>query len=82
MYWKIIYEDTMKKITETLIDSTKEVDLELNSEKTKYMLLYRHQNADQNHDVNIENRPFENVRQFKYLGTTVTKQNSIQEGIK
>jgi hypothetical protein len=22
------------------------------------------------------------VRQFKYLGTTVTKQNSIQEGIK
>jgi hypothetical protein len=72
----------MKKITETLTDFTKGVGLELNSEKTKYMLLYRHQNADQDYDVNIANRPIENVTQFKYLGTTVTKQNWIQEDIK
>jgi hypothetical protein len=38
------------------------------------MLLSRHQNAGQNHDMKIANRSFENVAQFKYLGTTVTNQ--------
>jgi UDP-N-acetylglucosamine 2-epimerase len=46
------------------------------------MLLSRHQNAGQNWDIEIANRSFENVSQFKYLGTTVTNQNLIQEGIK
>jgi hypothetical protein len=32
--------DTIKKNTETLIDASKEVGLEVNTEKTKYMLLY------------------------------------------
>jgi hypothetical protein len=47
------------------------------------MLLSHHQNADQNRDKNkIANRSFENVSQFKYLVTTVTNQNFIQEEIK
>jgi hypothetical protein len=41
-----------------------------------YMLLSRHQNEDQNHDIKTATRSFENVAQFRYLGTTVTKQNS------
>jgi hypothetical protein len=45
--------DTIKKNTETLIDASKEVSLEVNTEKTKYMLLSRHQNAGQNHDIKI-----------------------------
>jgi hypothetical protein len=64
--------DTIKKKTETLIDASKEVRLEINVERTKYMLLSRHENVGQNRDVNIANRLFENVSQFKYLGTTVT----------
>jgi hypothetical protein len=52
-----------------------------NTEKTKYMLLSRHQNAGQNHDVKIGNRCFGNVEQFRYLGTTITNQNLIQEEI-
>jgi hypothetical protein len=40
----------IKKNTETLIDASKEVGREKNTEKTKYMLLSRHQNAGQNHD--------------------------------
>jgi hypothetical protein len=71
--------DTVKKNTETLIDASKEVGLEINEDKTKYMLLSRHQNVGQNRDVKIANRLFENVSQFKYLGTTVTNQNLIQE---
>jgi hypothetical protein len=43
--------DTIKKNTETLIDASKEVGLEINAEKTKYMLLSRHQNVGQNRDI-------------------------------
>jgi hypothetical protein len=46
------------------------------------MLLSRHQNVGQNRDIKIANRSFENVSQFKYLGTTVTNQNFTQEEIK
>jgi hypothetical protein len=39
---------TRKKNTETLIDVSKKVGLEINVEKIKYMLLSRHQNVGQN----------------------------------
>jgi hypothetical protein len=64
------------------MDASKEVGLETAVEKTKYMLLSRHQNEGQNRDIKTANRSFENVSQFKYLGTTVTIQNLIQEEIK
>jgi hypothetical protein len=44
--------DTTEK-TETLIDASKEVGLEIIREKTKYMLLSRHQSAGQNQDIEI-----------------------------
>jgi hypothetical protein len=46
------------------------------------MLLSRHHNAGQNHDIKIANRCFENVAQFKYLGMTVSNQNLIMEKLK
>jgi hypothetical protein len=52
--------DTINKNTQTLIDASKEVGIEVNTEKTKYMLLSRHQN----HDIKLGNRCFENVAQF------------------
>jgi hypothetical protein len=73
--------DAVEKNTETLIDASKEVGLEVNTEKTKYMLLSRHQNAGKNHDIKIGNRCFENVAQFRYLRTTISNQNLIQEEI-
>jgi hypothetical protein len=48
--------DTIKKSTHTLIDASKEIGLEVNTEKSKYMLLSHHQNAGQNHDIKIGNR--------------------------
>jgi hypothetical protein len=74
--------DTIKKNTETLIDASKEVGLEVNAEKTKYMLLSRHQNAGLNQDMKISSRSFETMEQFTCLGTTITKKNFIQEEIK
>jgi hypothetical protein len=56
--------------------------LEVNVEKTKYMLVSRDQNAGQNREIKIGNRSFENVSQFKYLGITVANQNLTQEEIK
>jgi hypothetical protein len=46
------------------------------------MLSSLHQKAEQNHDIKTANRSFENVAQFRYLGTTVTNENLIQEEIK
>jgi hypothetical protein len=74
--------DTINKNTETLIDASKEVGLEVNVEKNKYMLVSQDQNASQNQEIKTGNRSFENVSQFKYLGMTVTNQNLIQEEIK
>jgi hypothetical protein len=74
--------NTINKNEETLIDGSKEVGLEINVEKTKYMLLSRQQNVGQIRDIRVANRSFDNVSQFKYLGTTLTNQNLIQEEIK
>jgi hypothetical protein len=74
--------DTIKKNIETFIDASKDVGLEINVEKSKYMLLSRQQNVGQSRDIKIANRSFGNVSQFKYLGTTVTNQNLIEDEIK
>jgi hypothetical protein len=71
--------DTIKKNTENIIDASKEVGLDINVEKTKYMLLPHHQDVGQNRDIKTANRSFEKVSQFKYLGTTVTTQNLIEK---
>jgi hypothetical protein len=54
----------------------------VNAEKTKYMVMSRDQNAGQNGYIHIGNESFETVEQFKYLGTTLTNQNSIHAEIK
>jgi hypothetical protein len=51
--------DTIEKNAQTLIDVSKEIGLQVNTEKTKYMSLSRHHNAGQNHDIEIGNRWFE-----------------------
>jgi ribosomal protein S2 len=74
--------DTIKKNMKTLIDASKEVGLEVNTEKTKYMHMSYHQNARQNHDIKIANRCFENMAQFRYLGVTITNQNLIRRKLR
>jgi uncharacterized lipoprotein YehR (DUF1307 family) len=60
--------DTKKKnIKALLLDASKEVGLEVNPKKTKYMLMSRHQKAEQKHSIKIVNRSFEDVAKFKYL---------------
>jgi hypothetical protein len=63
--------DAVKKNTEFVIDSGREVGLQMNVEKTKYMLLACHHNASEIPDIKIVIRSFQNVSLFKYLGTTI-----------
>jgi hypothetical protein len=54
----------------------------VNTEKPKYMVMSRDQNAGQNWNIQIGNESFESVEQFTYLGATLTDQNSIHEELK
>ena len=47
-----------------------------------HMVMSVDQNTGRSHSVKIDNISFERVKHFKYLGTNLTYQNSIQEEIK
>ena len=46
------------------------------------MVMSRDQKAVRIHSLRIDNSTFEGLEEFKYLGTTLTYQNSIAEEIK
>jgi hypothetical protein len=73
--------ENIKKNTEALLDASEEVGLEVNPEKTKYLLMSRSQKVGQKHSVKIANRSFEGVAKYKYLGTTLSRRR-WEDGIK
>jgi hypothetical protein len=72
----------IKKNAEALLDASKETGLEVNSEKTKYMFISRHQTAGQSNYIRVVNKSFEKVAKLKYLGAILTDQNCIHEEIR
>jgi hypothetical protein len=64
------------------MDASKEIGLEVNSEKTKYMFMSRHQTARQSNYTRVANKSLEKVAKFKYLGATLTDHNCIHEEIR
>jgi hypothetical protein len=73
---------TVKQNREPLKLASKEICLEVNSEKTKYMIMSREQNAGQNHNIKLIINPSEKVGEFKYLGTTLINLNFFRAEIK
>jgi hypothetical protein len=73
---------TIKKNTEAVVVVTMEIGLEVSADKTMYMVMSRDQNAGRSHNKKNENSSFEREEEFKYLGTTITNKDSIQEEIK
>jgi hypothetical protein len=67
--------NTVKENTEIILEASRDVSLEINAEKTRYIM--SHQKSGQNQNVRIANESFENVATFKYLGMTLTNQNDI-----
>jgi hypothetical protein len=57
--------NTIKENTESLLEASRDIDLEMNAEKTKYMIMSPHPNSGLNQNIRIANESFENVATFK-----------------
>jgi hypothetical protein len=73
---------TIQENTETLVVASKEIGLELDAHNTRYMVISRGQNGGRSDRLKIDNSSFERAEGFKYLGTTLTNKNSIDDEIK
>ena len=67
---------TIRENTEIFIKASKDIGIEVNSEKTKYM------NTSCQQNIVTENFSFEKVEKFKYLGVMVKNINDTCEEIK
>jgi hypothetical protein len=67
--------NSLKKNTDALLAVSK-VSLEVNTEETKYVVIFREQNAEQNSNIKERNKSFERMSNLKYLGAKLTNQNA------
>jgi flagellar hook protein FlgE len=65
--------NTIKENSETLLEASGDIGLEINAEKTKYMIMSCHLNSGQNQNIRIANELFEKVAKFKILGDNTNK---------
>jgi hypothetical protein len=72
----------IKKNTVALLFGSKEIGLEVNADKTKYVVTSGDQNAGRRHNIKFDNSFVDVVEGFKYFGATSSNQNSIQDEIK
>ena len=68
--------------TEALVVASEGSGLEVNADITQYMVMSRDQNAGRSHSIKTDNISLERAEDFRYLGTILTHQISIQKEIK
>ena len=75
-YQLVVYADvllgsvrTIQKNTEALVVTINEIGLEVNvnAERTSYVVISRYENAGQERTVKSNNKPFERAEHFRYL---------------
>jgi hypothetical protein len=71
----------IKKNAEALVVASREIGLEVNADRTKYMVMSRYQDAGRSNNIKSDNSSFKRVKEFKYFGATLTYKNSIQKEI-
>ena len=69
----------IKKNTNASIDGSKEIGLEVNADKAKYMAVFQDQNVGRSLNIKTDNISFEMVEEFRYFETYLSNQNSIHE---
>ena len=68
-----------EKNTEDFVVSINEVGLEVNYDKTKYIVMFRDLTEEEVTIMKTDHSSLDRVEGFKCLGTDLTNQNSIQE---
>ena len=66
----------IKENAKAFVVASKEIGLDLNADKTTCIIMSRVQNVGRSHSMKNDNSSLERVEEFKYLGTTLTSQNS------
>ena len=56
---------TVKENAEALVVATKEIGLEVNADKTKYMVMSGEQTAGLSHTMKVDNSSIERVEEFR-----------------
>jgi hypothetical protein len=56
----------IKKSTEALLVGSKYIGLDVNTDKTKHMIMSADQNSERRHNINIDNRTFGSVEELQY----------------
>jgi len=67
----------MKENAETPLIDSKEIDLEINAEKSKCVPVSHELIAGKNYSIKLGNKSFESVTKFRYVGTTLTKPKTV-----
>ena len=70
---------TVEKRAENLVVASKEIRLEVNADKSQYMVTSGDQNAGRSYSIKNYNISFKRMEEFKYLGTALTNRNFSQE---
>ena len=70
---------TIERNADVLLNACKDIGLAVNTGKTKYKEIRRHRGMIANAHIKIGSNSYEKVKTFKYLGSLLTNQNSIQE---
>jgi hypothetical protein len=65
--------NTIKENRETLLEANRNIGLEMNAKKTKYMIMSRHPNSGENRNIRTASESSENVVKFKNIGTTLVR---------
>ena len=71
-----------KERTESIIIANKEIVLEVNADKTKYVVILRNGNARIHRSKKCDNNDFEKLVAFKHLRKTPMNQNFIHHEFK
>ena len=71
----------LKEVFLKLISAAQQLGLEINCQKTKYMIISAEERRRHRNNITVENMTFENVDSFVYLGSEINNRNKFSSDI-